>query len=188
MKFYASIVVFLLFVVDVVKLNDELVPARVPIRLTQAPRSQVAMRGARVTFRCDYEVDGFTTTSTTTTSSDDASSSRVTIKWLFEEASATTTTLPKMRHLTDIDQFEFDTNALHILAYEPRMHSGFYRCLVNSTVTSPSLALLSPPANLSLARMLLFFSHSLSTKEQKYANVFADRLITYVLIAHKRFS
>lgn len=111
-----------------------------PFRIIQQPRSQVAVRGARVSFRCDYELIS-------------VSASDVNIKWLFDDSSSSSV---RLRQLTDIEQFEFDTSALHILAYDPTIHTGIYRCLLNSSQT----ALLSLPANLSLARKSSNLTHS----------------------------
>lgn len=96
----------------------------------------MAVRGARVSFRCDYEI-----------TNPNLSASDVNIKWLFDDNVATDISI-RFRQLIDIEQFEFDTSALHILAYDPSTHTGLYRCLLNSSTTS----LLSLPANLSLAR------------------------------------
>ena len=119
-----------------------------PLRITQHPRSQVAVRGARVSFRCEYQLAD---------QQQHTSQDRGVVRWMFEEIAPSNSHI-RLKHLNDIEQFEFDTNALHILSYEPSIHTGLYRCLVNTTWTNPSFAVLSLPANLSLARMNLTYS------------------------------
>lgn len=127
-----------------VVVEDDLLWSSPPLQIRQHPHSQIAIAGSRVTFRCEY--------ATTTTDSSLQRDERVRVSWLFDaSSSSTTTSTPKFIKLTDIEQFDFDTNALHILAYNPTLHTGQYRCLVNSSLTSPPLVLLSQPANLSLA-------------------------------------
>lgn len=135
--------------------SDELVvdSEQMPLRIVGQPQSQIALKGSRVTFKCDYEV----------ASSLDAQQieASIKVKWLFNlkqlivsRKSVDDDEVDLMSQnfvLNTNQQYSMDKNRLTIAAYDPSVHTGQYRCLINNTLYSPPLVILSEPANLSLA-------------------------------------
>ena len=123
--------------------------AVLPLRITKQPQSQIAIPGSKVVFKCDYE----------SSQSLGYDSSSIRIRWLFnlkpilvksEQRDDTDLSLNGLNYVIN-NQYSVDKNKLVIVSYDPQVHSGQYRCLVNNTLFSPPLVVLSEPANLSLA-------------------------------------
>lgn len=93
---------------------------------------------SKVIFSCDYELDEQIIDKTS-----------IKINWLFSSTSLVDQGLDKF--LDKESKFQFDKNRLIILSYDPLIHSGQYRCLLNSTTNN--LVLLSLPANLTQAKI-----------------------------------
>ena len=125
--------------------------ALLPLRITQQPQSQIALAGAKVVFKCEYESSqalGYDSTS-------------IRVRWLFnlkpilaksEQRDDTDLSLNGLNYVIN-NQYSVDKNRLVVIAFDPQAHAGQYRCLVNNTLFSPPLVVLSEPANLSLARI-----------------------------------
>ena len=133
---------------------------QLPLTIRQQPVSQVALKGNRVTFKCEFEAasneEPGRIQSTLTQTID---YTVIKISWLHDgiPVIATNTDDPSQSLLTRT-QYVIDRNSLVILAYEPLKHSGQYRCLINNTMFAPPLVILSEPANLSVASIEDFAS------------------------------
>jgi hypothetical protein len=112
---------------------------QLPVRIIKHPESQIASHGSRVTFKCEYEITNNNQPQLQSIATNANENLNVKIKWL--------------HNLNPIkfDNYLIERNNLIILNYEPNKHSGQFRCLINNTLFSPPLVILSQPANLSLA-------------------------------------
>lgn len=132
-----------------------LVDEQMPLRIVGQPQSQIALKGSRVTFKCDYEA--------ASSLSEQQIEASIKIKWLFNLKQLIVTRksdeLDLMSQnfvLNTNNQYSVDKNRLIIGSYDPSVHTGQYRCLINNTLYSPPLVILSEPANLSLASKFPF--------------------------------
>ncbi len=114
---------------------------QLPVRIIKHPESQIVARGSKVIFNCEYEITNLNQLQSTTGSSSFLANdnSNVKTKWLHN-------LLP-----IKFDNYFTDQNRLVISSYDPIVNSGQFRCLINNTLFSPPLVILSEPANLSLA-------------------------------------
>ena len=126
--------------------------AKLPVKITQHPQSQVAEQGSEVTFRCEYETrSSFNSMSTSSQSSLLTFDANIKITWLFNQRELSNNH-PK--------NFQINHNHLTVSSYKPRINSGEYRCLINNTLFSPPFVILSEPATLSLAYIEEFEANS----------------------------
>jgi hypothetical protein len=93
------------------------------LRIKQHPQSQIASKGSKIVFKCEYETD-------------ENASNSVKVSWLFNA-----------NLLSPNGQYSIERNRLVVLNFEPSFQSGQYRCMVNSS----QLVVISEPANLTQA-------------------------------------
>ena len=154
---------------------------QLPLTIKQHPQSQIAIKGNRVTFKCDFEAaassnDPDTHIQSTKTQTIDYS--LIKVSWLHDsrlvEATSSNEPSSPLMATLNVNQYVIDHNSLVILAYEPHKHNGQYRCMLNNTMFSPPLILLSEPASLSTATINEFqvdASESLTSLEMSEGNV-----------------
>ena len=148
--------------------SSEVIQPLLPLTIRQHPASQVAIRGHRVTFKCDF--DAATDQSTLTHTVD---YSTVRMSWLRDSTpvEATSTRDDDDEHRAPLTtQYVLDRNSLVILAYEPLKHSGQYRCMINHTMYTPPLVVLSEPAQLSAASLDDFLAPGSAELKNGYYN------------------
>jgi hypothetical protein len=143
---------------------------QLPLTIKQQPQSQIAIKGNRVTFKCDFEAssaasnDVDATTATTlprqmqSTQAQTIDYSIIKVSWLHNSRPVEATSSNEQSSLSTLNanKYVLDRNSLVILSFEPHTHNGQYRCMINNTMFSPPLIMLSEPADLSAASMSEF--------------------------------
>ena len=116
-----------------------------PVRIVNHPKTQIGLRSNQIVFNCEYELSQQNLGLISSPSSFD-SDSFIHVKWLFN------LTPISIKQGSDLLT---ERNKLIIRSFDPSTHVGQYRCLINNTLFSPPLVILSEPANLTLASKCL---------------------------------
>ena len=148
LKSYLSLViVFLLSINECIlsQINDE-IDLSLPVRIVKHPKSQIALRNAKVVFNCEYETSH---QNLPTTKIQTDSDSFISVKWLFNLSPLKQQ--QQQQQQREGSEYLIEKTRLIINSFDPSKHIGQFRCLINNTLFSPPLVILSEPANLTLA-------------------------------------